>query len=191
MPYASVGYPFVTQELPPPADFIAEGLDQTRGWFYALLFISTVLFDRIPFKNVIVSGLILAADGKKMSKSLKNYPDPMEIINKYGSDALRLYLLSSNLSNAEPLCFTESDVKLMVRNVIIKLKHAINFYKEYEKMFMLTNPDDKLFDSTNLVTTNILDLYALCEIGTKINEIISFLKKFEITNATKRILQIV
>ena len=191
MPYASVGYPFNTKDLPPPADFIVEGLDQTRGWFYALLFISTVLLDRIPFKNVIVSGLILASDGKKMSKSLKNYPDPMEIINKYGSDALRLYLLSSSLSNAEPVLFNESDVKLMVKDVIIRLKHAIKFYKEYEEMFMLKNPDDKLFDNTNISTTNILDLYAIYEIGAKIDDINDFLKKYEITNATNRILQIV
>jgi isoleucyl-tRNA synthetase len=76
-----------------PADFIAEGIDQTRGWFYTLLVLSASLFDMIPFKNVIVNGLILAEDGKKMSKRLKNYPDPLEIINEYGSDCLRLYLL--------------------------------------------------------------------------------------------------
>jgi isoleucyl-tRNA synthetase len=92
MPYAQVHYPFENKERFSqafPADFIAEGIDQTRGWFYTLLVISTGLFDKPPFKNLIVNGLVLAADGKKMSKSKKNYPDPMLIINAYGADALR------------------------------------------------------------------------------------------------------
>ena len=112
MPYAQQHYPFENKEKFEksfPADFIAEGLDQTRGWFYTLLVISTALFDKPPFKNLIVNGLVLAAydiptssasqctlltlllprDGKKMSKRLKNYPDPTDVVNKYGADALR------------------------------------------------------------------------------------------------------
>lgn len=73
-----------------PADFIAEGLDQTRGWFYTLMVISTILKNKPPFKNLICNGLVLANDGKKMSKSLKNYTDPMEIANKFGADAVRI-----------------------------------------------------------------------------------------------------
>lgn len=97
MPYAQVHYPFENKELFSksfPADFIAEGIDQTRGWFYTLLVLSTGLFDKPPFKNLIVNGLVLAADGKKMSKSKKNYPDPMLIINAYGADALRYARIS-------------------------------------------------------------------------------------------------
>ena len=92
MPYAQNHYPFENKEMVEhnlPADFIAEGLDQTRGWFYTLLILSTALFDRPAFKNVIVNGLILAEDGHKMSKSLKNYPDPELVVNQYGADALR------------------------------------------------------------------------------------------------------
>lgn len=93
MPYAQQHYPFEhTAEFEAnfPADFIAEGIDQTRGWFYTLLVLSTALFDAPPFKNLIVNGLVLASDGSKMSKRKKNYPDPMEIVEKYGADALRL-----------------------------------------------------------------------------------------------------
>lgn len=95
MPYASQHYPFENKakfEGSFPADFIAEGLDQTRGWFYTLLVLSTQLFDKPPFKNLIVNGLVLASDGKKMSKRLKNYPEPMTVIDKYGADALRWVL---------------------------------------------------------------------------------------------------
>ena len=92
MPYAQQHYPFENKgqfENSFPADFVSEGLDQTRGWFYTLLVLSTHLFGRAPWKNLIVTGLVLAEDGKKMSKSLKNYPDPNEVIDKYGADALR------------------------------------------------------------------------------------------------------
>jgi isoleucyl-tRNA synthetase len=93
MPYAQVHYPFdgrKTFQDTFPADFIAEGIDQTRGWFYTLLVISTALFDQPPFKNLIVNGIVLASTGEKMSKSKKNYPDPMKIVTEHGADALRL-----------------------------------------------------------------------------------------------------
>jgi len=93
MPYAQQHYPFSTSEeqfqRAFPADFVAEGIDQTRGWFYTLIVLGTHLFDTAPWKNLIVSGLVLGSDGKKMSKSLRNYPDPEEILHLYGSDALR------------------------------------------------------------------------------------------------------
>jgi isoleucyl-tRNA synthetase len=92
MPYAQVHYPFDGRKTFPdtfPADFIAEGIDQTRGWFYTLLVISTALFDQPPFKNLIVNGIVLAGDGNKMSKRKKNYPDPMKIVEEHGADALR------------------------------------------------------------------------------------------------------
>ncbi len=98
MPYASVHYPFENEQHFNnghfPADFIAEGLDQTRGWFYTLTVLSNLLFEKSPFKNVLVNGMVLAEDGKKMSKSLKNYPDPKRMFDEHGSDALRLYLIS-------------------------------------------------------------------------------------------------
>ena len=94
-----------------PADFIAEGLDQTRGWFYTLMVLGTCLFDKSPYKNVIVNGLVLAEDGKKMSKRLKNYPDPTKMLDTYGADAIRLYMIYSPVVRAENLKFSENGVK--------------------------------------------------------------------------------
>jgi isoleucyl-tRNA synthetase len=95
MPYAQVHYPFDERQTfmdTFPADFIAEGIDQTRGWFYTLLVVSTALFDQPPFRNIIVNGIVLASNGEKMSKRKKNYADPMKIVNEYGADALRFHL---------------------------------------------------------------------------------------------------
>ena len=128
MPMAQKHYPFENVEAEArgelQADFIAEGLDQTRGWFYTLMVLSTALFDRPAFKNVIVNGLVLAADGKKMSKRLRNYPDPEIVINSTGADALRLYLISSPVVRAEPLRFKEDDVRAVVREVLLPWYNA-------------------------------------------------------------------
>lgn len=109
-----------------PADFIAEGVDQTRGWFYTLLVVSNSLFNKAPFKNVIVNGLVLASDGQKMSKRKKNYPDPMEVVNKYGADALRLYLINSPVVRAENLRFKEEGVRDLLKDVFLP------WYKPFE-----------------------------------------------------------
>ena len=131
MPYAQLHYPFENAdrfENGFPADFIAEGLDQTRGWFYTLMVISTCLFDRPAFKNLIVNGLVLAADGKKMSKRLKNYPDVTVVVDKYGADALRLYLISSPVVRAEPVRFQEEGVNEVVRGVLLPWFNAFRFF---------------------------------------------------------------
>ncbi|CAG8657260.1 6647_t:CDS:10, partial [Funneliformis mosseae] len=131
MPYAQCHYPFENKEKFEssfPADFIAEGLDQTRGWFYTLMVLSTHLFDKPAFKNLIVNGLVLASDGKKMSKRLKNYPEPTSIINKYGADALRLYLINSPVVRAEPLKFKEEGVKEVISKVFLPWFNAYRFF---------------------------------------------------------------
>lgn len=130
MPYAQLHYPFENKELFEsgfPADFVAEGLDQTRGWFYTLMVLSTALFDKPAFKNLVCNGLVLASDGKKMSKRLKNYPDPMEVVNKYGADALRLYLINSPVVRAETLKFKEDGVKGVVREIFLPWYNAYRF----------------------------------------------------------------
>ncbi len=134
MPYAEHHYPFENVERFEarfPADFIAEGLDQTRGWFYTLLILSVALFDMAPFKNCAVNGMILAEDGRKMSKSLKNYPDPIHVLDEYGADALRAYLINSPLLRAEPLRFSESGVKEVVRKVMLPFWNAYSFFTTY------------------------------------------------------------
>ncbi|GBP07755.1 Isoleucine--tRNA ligase, cytoplasmic [Eumeta japonica] len=130
MPYAQSHYPFENKkefEEKFPADFIAEGIDQTRGWFYTLIVISTALFKKAPFKNLIANGLVLASDGQKMSKRKKNYPDPMEIVNKYGADALRLYLINSPVVRAENLRFKEEGVRDVIKDVFLPWYNAFRF----------------------------------------------------------------
>ncbi len=134
MPYAQKHYPFDNKEWLDghfPADFIAEGLDQTRGWFYTLIVIGGALFDKPPFKNVIVNGLILAEDGRKMSKRLKNYPAPEYIMDKYGADALRLCLLSSSVMRGEDLRFSEKAVKEIIRSVLLPMWNSYSFFTTY------------------------------------------------------------
>jgi len=131
MPYAQKHYPFENKEAFEngfPADFIAEGLDQTRGWFYTLMVLSTALFGKQAMNNVIVNGLVLAEDGKKMSKSLKNYPDPTIVINKYGADALRMYLINSPVVRAEELKFKEAGVLGVVKEMFLPLYNAFRFF---------------------------------------------------------------
>ncbi len=134
MPYAQFHYPFENKELFEknfPADFIAEGVDQTRGWFYSMMVLSVALFGKAPFKNVIVNGMTLAEDGQKMSKSRKNYPDPVDVINKYGADAVRYYMLSSPIVHAEDLAFSEMGVDEVVKKNIARLLNVLSFYKMY------------------------------------------------------------
>ncbi|KHJ41785.1 isoleucine--tRNA ligase [Trichuris suis] len=130
MPYAQRHYPFENKrefEENFPADFIAEGIDQTRGWFYTLLVLSTALFGKPPFRNLIVNGLVLAADGSKMSKRKKNYPDPMDIVHKYGADALRLYLINSPVVRGDFLKFREEGVRDLLKEVFLPWFNAYRF----------------------------------------------------------------
>ena len=134
MPYGQEHYPFENKEKFErdfPADFISEGLDQTRGWFYTLSVLSTALFGKPAFRNCIVSGMLLAEDGKKMSKSLKNYPDPWDMLNKYGADVIRLYMLNSGAIRGEELRFSESGLQETMRNTTLPLWNVLSFFTTY------------------------------------------------------------
>jgi isoleucyl-tRNA synthetase len=134
MPYAQLHYPFENKamfEQGFPAEFIAEGLDQTRGWFYTLTVLSTALFNKPAFKNVIVNGLVLAGDGKKMSKRLKNYTPPDELMESFGADALRLYLINSGLVKGEEQRFLDEGVKDMVRKALLPWQNSFKFFQTY------------------------------------------------------------
>ncbi len=146
MPYAQNHYPFENQKMFDesfPADFIAEGLDQTRGWFYTLTILSSALFDKPAFKNVIVNGIVLAADGNKMSKRLKNYPDPEAVIKKYGADAMRLYMLNSPAVKADDMCFSEAGVDLVLKQVLIPLWHSYSFFLTYARLYNFRPKDEE------------------------------------------------
>ncbi len=141
MPYGKMHYPFENEErfdLTFPADFIAEGLDQTRGWFYTLVILAAALFDDVPFKNCVVNGMILAEDGRKMSKSAKNYPDPEEVLDGPGADALRTYLINSPVLRAEPLRFSLDGVRDVVRTTLLPLWNAFSFFTTYAEADHLT-----------------------------------------------------
>jgi len=167
MPYAQVHYPFEGRETFQdtfPADFIAEGIDQTRGWFYTLLVISTALFDQPPFKNLIVNGIVLASDGEKMSKRKKNYPDPMKIFDQYGADALRLYLITSPVVRGESLKFKEEGVRDILKDVFLPWYNALRLLvqscdqlKVEKKVTFIY--DDKLLYSSMSLNTNVMDTW--------------------------------
>jgi isoleucyl-tRNA synthetase len=130
MPYAS--HHFMGEEKDfPSADFIAEGLDQTRGWFYTLHVLGCALFGKNIFKNVITNGIVLAEDGQKMSKSKKNYPDPNIIFDKYGADAMRFYMLNSPVVRGENFRFAENGVAEVLKQIILPLRSSYQFFSTY------------------------------------------------------------
>ena len=134
MPYAQLHYPFENQQVFArgfPAEYIAEGLDQTRGWFYTLMVLAAALFEKPAFRNVIVNGMVLAEDGKKMSKSLRNYTPPDELMETYGADALRLYLINSGLVRAEEQRFADRGVRDMTRRALLPWYNAFSFLQTY------------------------------------------------------------
>jgi isoleucyl-tRNA synthetase len=187
MPYAQNHYPFENKELVEnnlPADFIAEGLDQTRGWFYTLLVLSTALFDRPAFKNVIVNGLILAEDGRKMSKSLKNYPDPNDVINEHGADALRAYLINSPLVRAEPMRFSESGVRDVVRSVVLPLWNAYSFFATYAAVDKWTPPAN----STPVAERSLMDRWIISMAQSLVRDVNVEMEAYRLYNVIPRVL---
>jgi isoleucyl-tRNA synthetase len=134
MPYAQMHYPFENKERfnkTFPADFIAEGLDQTRGWFYTLSVLSTALFDKPAFKNVVVNGIICDETGKKMSKRHRNYTPPEDLLNKFGADATRLYMINSPILKGEDLIFSDKGVLETIRAVLLPFWNAQSFLSTY------------------------------------------------------------
>jgi len=202
MPYAQSHYPFENKEhfeANFPADFISEGLDQTRGWFYTLTVLAAALFDKPAFNHVVVNGLVLAEDGKKMSKSERNYTDPMEVINRYGADALRLFLMYSACVKAEDLRYSDNGVKEILKNVIIPLWNAYSFFITYANIDSASpsqapdqpeNPLDRwiLSETEGMIAevTRNLDLYDLQRSIDPIVEFIDLLNNWYIRRSRRR-----
>lgn len=174
-----------------PADFIAEGIDQTRGWFYTLLVLSSSLFGTIPFKNVIVNGLVLAEDGKKMSKRLKNYPDPMEVVEKFGSDCLRLYLLSSPAVRGETLKFSSKGVENMMKEIIIPFKNTFSFLKEYIHVYVLEHKTSPLIDITNENLTNPINVWIIQQYNNLRNKYYNSMNNYDLKSSINIIFKLV
>ncbi len=183
MPYASKHYPFENKEsFKFPADFIAEWLDQTRGWFYTLLILGTALFDKAPMKNVIVNGIVLAEDGKKMSKSLKNYPDPAIVFNKYGADAMRFYLMNSPVVEAQDFRFAEDWVNEVVKKVILPLWNTYYFFTTYANI-------DNFKPTGSKTRNNNLDKWLISELNELTKEVSTGFDEYKLNNATKPIVK--
>ncbi|MBI4121095.1 MAG: class I tRNA ligase family protein [Parcubacteria group bacterium] len=184
MPYGQMHYPFENKDIFDPekqrgfpAHFIAEGLDQTRGWFYSLLVLGVALFGEPTYKNVITNGLVLAEDGRKMSKRLKNYPEPTDVIEKYGADALRFYLLSSPVVRAEDLRFSEEGVREIQNKVMSRLRNVVSFYH----MYAGDTSDGGSVPKSN----NVLDTWVRVRLTEVVNKVTEAMEQYELDKAVR------
>ena len=195
MPYASSHYPFQHKsdfKDSFPGDFIAEGLDQTRGWFYTLAVLGTHLFGCLPFKNCIVNGIVLAGDGKKMSKRLKNYPDPALMMDKYGSDALRLYMINSPVVRAEPLAFKESGLKEIVGKVLLPLWNSYKFFNDQVLLLKKAENVDFVFDpEAEASDTNLMDRWILASCQSLLKFVNQEMSGYRLYTVVPRLLRLI
>lgn len=179
MPFASLHYPFENKkwfEENFPADFIAEAQDQTRGWFYTLHVLASALFEKPAFKNVVVTGLILAEDGRKMSKSLKNYPDPWKVFETYGADALRYYLFSSPVLEADSLNFSERDLQSIVRGFLNLIWNVKVFYETYAPSRLVRSKPR---------SAHVLDRWIFSRLAELTQEVTKQMDDYQIMRATR------
>ena len=213
MPYASSHYPFDYPDFDAsnpesgmsptdgpgkelftkfPGDFIAEGLDQTRGWFYTLSVLGTHLFNTFPYKNCVVNGIVLAEDGKKMSKSLKNFPDPMLVVDRYGADALRLYLIDSPVVRGEPLRFSEMGVKQIVSGVLLPLWNSYNFFAQQAALLKKNTNKDFVFDPDLQKTNeNVMDRWILAATQSLLQYVNAEMEAYRLYTVVPRLLKMV
>lgn len=179
MPFAEIHYPmkhadeFMGKHF--PADFIAEGLDQTRGWFYTMLVLGVGLFGKSPYKNVIVNGLVLAEDGQKMSKSKNNFPPLTGTLEKYGADALRYFMMTSTGVKAEDFCFSEKFVDEVNKKILLRLDNVASFYEMYAGAG----------DVKNQASTNILDQWILARVTETAVTMTENFERYEIDRAVR------
>ena len=188
MPFAQFHYPFENKEkfeASFPADFIIEAIDQTRGWFYSLTAVNVALFGKSPWKNLICTGFINAADGKKMSKKLKNYTDPMEFMNKTSADSFRFLMLSSPLTNGENFALADKDVMDVARKLgmIWNMYDFFTMYAEVDGWEFNGDLSDPLHD-----LTNPLDIWIVSRLHQLITEVERGLNNYNLQDATKPIL---
>lgn len=191
MPYAQQHYPFENKEYFEkhfPANFISEGLDQTRGWFYTLTVLASHLFDKPAFQNCIVNGLVLASDGRKMSKSLRNYTDPVEAINKFGADALRLFLIHSAVVRADDLRYSDEGVRDVIKNIILPLWNSYSFFVTYANIDKI-QPTGHLFDEK--LPSNPLDAWLLSITQKLVKDVTAGLDDYDLSGAVDPIVKFI
>ncbi|MFS0854295.1 isoleucine--tRNA ligase [Microbacterium sp. 179-I 3D4 NHS] len=186
MPYAQVHYPFENQEwfdTHAPADFIVEYIGQTRGWFYVMHVLSTALFDRPAFTGVSCHGIVLGSDGYKMSKSLRNYPDVSEVLDRDGSDAMRWFLMSSSVLRGGNLAVTEEGIRSGVREFLLPLWNSWYFFATYAN----ASGADGYEASWRTDSTDVLDRYILARLGDLVREVRADLEGLDSTTASARL----
>ncbi|NRA38020.1 MAG: isoleucine--tRNA ligase, partial [Planctomycetes bacterium] len=194
MPFAQKHFPYGEghDEKDPssflPANFIAEGLDQTRGWFYTLLILSTTLFDKPTFQNVVVNGMILAEDGQKMSKRKKNYPDPNLVLEEYGADALRAYMINSPVVRGEPLKFSEKGLKDIIRTVIIPYWSTLSFFTTYAETDSF---DPRSWDAPAYADRPDLDRWILSVLQSLVRDIDIEMEGYRLYNVVPRLVSFI
>ncbi|MBA3684235.1 MAG: isoleucine--tRNA ligase [Planctomycetes bacterium] len=192
MPYAQIhwmGGADGTQRPPNfPAQFIAEGLDQTRGWFYTLLVLSTALFDEPAYRNVVVNGLVLAEDGQKMSKRKQNYPDPNTVLNEIGADALRAYLIDSPVVRAEPLRFSEAGLKEIVRTVVLPYWNALSFFTTYASV---DGWDPRASKAADPAKRAELDRWLLSTVQSLVRDVNAEMEGYRLYNVVPRLVEFI
>jgi isoleucyl-tRNA synthetase len=194
VPIAQIHYPFENKELLDDpnmectADFICEGQDQCRGWFYTLMAISTAIFDKPAFKNVICTGLILAPDGQKESKRLNNFTDPNVLLEKYGADFIRLYMLNSPAVSAGSLCFNEQHMERVKQRIIpyingVKffLEHTINYQKKGHKFTI----------NEYIESTNVMDKWIVSSVGTLLQKVTDYMNRYELNSTVSVLIEFI
>ncbi|KIP04106.1 hypothetical protein PHLGIDRAFT_129718 [Phlebiopsis gigantea 11061_1 CR5-6] len=194
MPYAQQHYPFENKdkfENGFPADFVSEGIDQTRGWFYTLLVLSTHLFGKAPWKNLIVTGLVLAADGKKMSKSLKNYPDPNLVIDQYGADATRMFLVNSPIVRGDNLRFREEGVREVISRVLLPWLNAFRFFLGQVALHRKTGLLDFKYNPHAPVSNNVMDRWILARCQSLIKLVREEMAAYRLYTIIPRLLELI
>jgi len=194
MPYAQVHYPFENKEkfeASFPADFISEAIDQTRGWFYTLLVLATHLFGKAPWKNLVVCGLVLAEDGKKMSKSLKNYPDPNIVMDKYGADALRLFLINSPVVRGDNLRFREAGVREVISRVLSPWLNSFRFFLGQCALLKKENGIEFRYDPHAAKSSNVMDRWILAKCQSLIQLLKAEMEVYRLYNVVPRLLDLI
>lgn len=193
MPFASVHYPFENTEFFEknyPAQFVSEYIAQTRAWFYTMHVMSVGIFGKPPFENVLTTGTILAEDGSKMSKSKKNYPDPMEVINKYGVDSLRLYLMASPVMKGENLNFNEKEVSDIRRKVFVIWWNVLSFYLQYAKTDKNGNQIHNVTAPTGPIK-HTLDAWLMSRVQTLIEQTTQYFDEYDVVRSSRAVMSFV
>ncbi len=192
MPFAAKHYPFENKdwfEKNYPAQFISEYIAQTRAWFYCMHVISVGLFDKPSFQNALTTGTILAEDGTKMSKSKKNYPDPMLVINKYGVDSLRLYLMSSVVMKADNLNFSEKEVSELRKKVFVIWWNVLSFYKTFVESQVMNAKLD--VTAIPLELDHVMDKWIMSQLSILTTEVASAMDQYDVVKASRLLIEFV